>query len=49
MGTRLTARAASAAATACLQGAAPLARNGYKAALARGLVEEALLGLAGPA
>jgi xanthine dehydrogenase YagS FAD-binding subunit len=47
VGARLTARAASAAAKACLQGATPLAGNGYKLTLVRGLVEEALLGLAG--
>jgi xanthine dehydrogenase YagS FAD-binding subunit len=48
-GAKLTTRTAAAAATACLRGAAPLAGNGYKLALVRGLVEDALLGLAGAA
>jgi xanthine dehydrogenase YagS FAD-binding subunit len=44
-GARLTTASAAAAAKSCLRGATPLAGNGYKLALVRGLVEEALLGL----
>jgi xanthine dehydrogenase YagS FAD-binding subunit len=46
VGTRLDAAAARRAAEAAVAGAEPLADNGYKVALARGIVEEALLSLA---
>jgi xanthine dehydrogenase YagS FAD-binding subunit len=42
-GRRLTAETASRAAKAAVRGAAPLAQNGYKVPLVRGIVEEALL------
>ncbi len=45
VGGRLDAEAASRAAAASVIGAEPLAQNGYKVDLVRGLVEEALLAL----
>ncbi len=47
VGKTITARAAAQAAEAALAGAAPLAHNGYKVPLAKGLIRRALLDLAG--
>jgi xanthine dehydrogenase YagS FAD-binding subunit len=44
-GQRLDAKTVAAAAAASVKGASPLAYNGYKVSLVRGIVEEALLGL----
>ena len=44
-GQRLDAKTVTAAAAASVKGATPLAYNGYKVSLVRGIVEEALLGL----
>ena len=45
-GARLDARSAARAAEAAIKGADPLAGNGYKVDLFRGVIEEALLALA---
>jgi xanthine dehydrogenase YagS FAD-binding subunit len=47
VGKPITARAAAKAAETALEGAAPLAHNGYKVPLAKGLIRRALLELAG--